>query len=286
MSIPQYVDISVYQPENVNWLLYKQWASQWDGISRVCMRAVEYQGKIDNYFFAHRDGALNVDIQQIGYYVYIYPQYENPIAAAAYMHSVVPSPRSGDWIMIDYEENAGTSSWIYNMEVELNRLYNKPPTLYCSLAMIRARLQDPRLAQFPLTLADWTYNPHYIPQVPWPWKEIAYWQYANNATIPGIGNNIDVNLFIHGETMNLAEKSAIEATWNENNITPAPRVDTGIYVAWLNAALQENLVIGPARDNEQQITTWDGSSGVRQRFDYGFIEWVNNTPRVFGGIRV
>jgi hypothetical protein len=32
---PQFVDISAFQPAQIDWNAYRQWAAQWDGVARV-----------------------------------------------------------------------------------------------------------------------------------------------------------------------------------------------------------------------------------------------------------
>src|SRR5437899_8648243 len=101
---PQFVDISVCQPSNIDWKAYRAWAAQWDGIARVSLRSSYGTGYTDQHFAAYREGAIKAGVDVIIFYHYAYPQYNSAVAEANYQHQVVGSIRPNDAIMLDFEE--------------------------------------------------------------------------------------------------------------------------------------------------------------------------------------
>lgn len=201
---PQFVDISAWQG-HVDWPAYKQWASQWDGVSRVAMKATEGVGFIDPQFIANRAGALAAGIDCIIYYHFARHDLGNdPVAEANWLRQVVGDTRDQDMIILDYEV-AGFSAadWVCHWLVQAQSNYGRAPGLYVSLSYIESRLQDARLAQFPLWLADWTFDPNMRPDCPGPWTSYSMLQYTDKASIPGIAGLVDADVFLstQGESM-------------------------------------------------------------------------------------
>lgn len=202
---PQYIDISHFQPETIDWQAYKKWSSQWDGISRVAMRASYGTGYTDDHFHEYRAQALAAGIDCIIFYHYAYPQFNTATNEANWFKTVVGMVRNEDMIMLDMEEQVlqANSIWAYSFleTIHTTNLAFKAPCLYASTDYIKTRLQDTRLAQFPLILANWTFNPDVIPECPKPWLEYLAFQYTDRAkNIPGLGMVlVDANVFMHGK---------------------------------------------------------------------------------------
>lgn len=279
--VPQFVDISQFQPEPINWPEYKQWASQWDGISRVAMRSSYGIGYADEYFKAHRANALAAGITQIIFYHYCYPEFNLPASEADSQKQIVGAIRPQDMIALDIEENVAqaTAEWAY--EWLFCQQYNYPsalPRIYASSAYITARLQDPSLAKYPLWLANWQFTANERPACPPPWAQYEFVQYTDRATIPGIPGEVDANIFLGRESSmqpNANQQKAADDSWKsvfQTIGTPPPVTGTGIYQAWL-AALIAGVFYGPPLTHEYNSVDWSGNKIVVQEFAHARCEW-------------
>lgn len=196
---PQFCDISQFQPVNIDWQAYKNWSAQGDGISQVAMRSSYGKGYTDVHFAAYRQGALAVGIDQIIFYHYAYPQINDPISEANAQFAIVGSIRPQDMVILDFEENTPNANgdWAYQWLAQQESNYGKLPGLYASSAFIAQRLQDSRLAKYPLWLANWQFDPNERPPVPSPWQSYEFIQYSDSATnVPGINASVDVDIFL------------------------------------------------------------------------------------------
>ncbi len=194
-----FIDISSWQSDQVDWRAYNAWSAQGDGISRVEMRCSYGVGYKDEKFEGFWSGAINAGTRQIGVYHYAYPQYNSPEAEADWCWQVIGNRlRPGDFIMLDYEEDVvqATADWAYRWLVRMQQNSGRVPYIYSYLDFVHRRLQDGRLAQFPLVLADWTYNPDVRPAAPAPWGQIAILQYSNQGTAPGFAGRLDLDVFL------------------------------------------------------------------------------------------
>src|SRR5712672_54628 len=196
MTTPQFVDISQFQG-NIDWQTYKAWSKQGDGVSRVAMRSSYGVGYIDAHFNTYRLGALAAGIDQIIYYHYAYPSLNNPVAEANSQCAIVGSMRPQDMVILDFEENVNqaTSAWALSWLGQQEANYGKLPGLYASSAYIMQRLQDSRLARYPLWLANWQFTPDERPTVPAPWTSYEFVQYSDKANVPGVGI-VDADIFL------------------------------------------------------------------------------------------
>lgn len=202
MGTPQFVDVSQFQPEPFDWPIYKAWSAQWDGKSRVAMRSSYGNGYKDPVFDAHRANALAVGIDQIFYYHYAYPSLNSAIQEANSQFSFVGSIRPQDQLILDFEQNVAqaTSAWAYSWLATQEANYGgKLPGLYASSAYILQRLQDARLARYPLWLANWQFTADERPACPPPWTIYEAVQYTDRAVIPGIAGNVDADIFLGKE---------------------------------------------------------------------------------------
>lgn len=201
---PQYVDISAFQPINIDWHTYRQWAKQWDGISRVAMRSSFGTGYTDIHFPTYRREALANGIDIIIYYHYGYPQYTaNARSEADWQEVVLGQIRPQDMLMLDMEEYSvqANSQWAYQWlkRQKCNYDYTDAlPMIYANDSYIRSRLQDIRLAEYPLALANWTFNSNNRPPCPPPWDRYEFLQYTDRAMIPGINGLVDANIYLGG----------------------------------------------------------------------------------------
>lgn len=215
----QFVDISAFQPQNIDWQAYAAWSRQGDRIARVAMRSSYGTGFTDTHFESYRAGALAAGVDVIIYYHYGYPQYNAAIDEANYQHSVVGAIRPQDIIALDYEENVAqaTADWAYQWLQQAEALYGQLPIIYSYPSFIENHLQYPPLAKYPLWYADWVFDPNTRPPAPSPWTSYDALQYSDNATgIPGINQAVDIDIFLgptQGDTMPLQLSSPFAATY-------------------------------------------------------------------------
>jgi GH25 family lysozyme M1 (1,4-beta-N-acetylmuramidase) len=284
---PLFVDISVFNPQDIDWPAYKAWSAQWDGISRVAMRSSYGVGFEDQHFAAYRAGALADGIDMIIMYHYAYPSFNDPQSEANYQHSIVGEIRANDLLVLDYEEEVtqATAEWAYVFLAQQEANYSgKLPGLYASPYYIQQRLQDVRLARYPLWLARWQYTPDERPPVPAPWTTYEWLQYTDAATsIPGIQGTVDADIFLAGgnNTLNTYGPGKGDFdTWftvdaNGNWICKQTNdvIMGGNLTLYSEVSIDGNSlpILGLPRTNELYQTDADGYSWSVQFFERGLI---------------
>lgn len=210
-----FVDISSWQPDQIDWAQYDAWSAQGDGFSRVLLRSSQGVGYTDSHFEHYWSSATSAGTRQIGIYHYAYPQYNSPEAEADWCWKVVNNRlRPGDFLMLDYEEDTvhATADWAYRWLVRIQQHSGSLPYCYSYLSFIQRRLQDKRLASFPLVLAKWTFNPDVRPPAPAPWSTITILQYSDSGSVPGIGGRVDMDVYLGVPVMPLPEGPFIDVT--------------------------------------------------------------------------
>lgn len=200
MTAAQFCDLSQFQPVNIDWQAYKAWSASGDGISRVALRSSYGVGYKDQHFDAYRAGALSAGIDVLILYHYAYSQYNNPADEANWQKQVVGDIRAQDMLVLDFEENViqATAYWAHMwLQTQEANYGGKLPGIYASSAYIQDRLQDARLARYPLWLANWQFTPDERPPVPAPWTSYEFVQYSDRETsIPGVPGTVDANIFL------------------------------------------------------------------------------------------
>lgn len=213
----QFVDMSVFQSTAIDWQSYKAWSSAGDGVSRVAMRSSYGVGYTDQHFAAYRASALAAGIDSIIYYHYSYPDTNYSYAEANWQKQVVGDIRPQDILVLDFEENVpqAIAEWAHEWLAQQEANYGgKLPGIYASSAYIQARLQDSRLARYPLWLANWQYTPDERPPVPAPWTSYEFVQYSDKASIPGVPGLVDADIFLGGTTP--MATTTIPAGWTDD----------------------------------------------------------------------
>lgn len=191
-----YVDISAWQPASIDWQAYKQWSSI------VALRSSYGVGFEDAHYRAYRSGAEAAGLRIIHYH-YAYPGINSAVDEANWQHKVVGPIGANDLLMLDYEEgNArANAAWAFAWLAQQEANYGKLPLIYASDGYVRSRLQDARLARYPLVLADWQYTPSERPACPPPWASYIAVQYTDKQTnVPGIAGAIDANVWLGPDT--------------------------------------------------------------------------------------
>lgn len=287
-GVPQFVDISSYNG-TIDFPAYCAWAKQFDGISRIAIKATEGIGFTDPQFAANRARALNAGIDQIFYYHFSRPDLGNSAQAEAdYMCSVVGAIRSQDIIILDYEVEApqATSDWALAWLLRQQSSYGKAPGIYASSSYVVAKLQNPALEAFPLWLANWTFDPNARPASPSPWTGYSMLQYTDRATnIPGIAGTVDADIFLGGGATPVQQYGPNSADFNAYFAVDANGnwvcKQTSAVIIGGNLALYQTLsmdgntlpVIGLPLQNEQ----YAGDKST-QEFERATIVYNPNDP--------
>jgi len=266
----------------IDWSAYAAWAASFDGVSRIAMKSSEGVGFTDPRFYGYRQEALAAGIDRIIFYHYGKPGLGNsPISEANWQARVCGPVRASDVLMLDYEEDVreATADWAYHWLVQQQRNYDKHPTIYASDDYVRTRLQDARLASFPLTLANWQFTPNERPACPPPWKLYRYLQYTDRATVPGIPGDVDADIFLGGDMSNPgADPAFLLSYWSSSStlLGGVPDFTTGIAAAWKHDVAQDLWRGAPMM--HEGVITWKGKDVAWQRFEGGFYTWENNVP--------
>lgn len=200
-----YMDISGWQqPDSIDWVAYKEFSQQTepDHISKVAIKINEGTAGIDTNCHQHWNNAIAAGIERIILYHYARPDLNSPEAeVASYLAILGSGLRASDFIMLDYETLPETPGWAaewlticqQKSGVGADRI-----AIYANLNAVETHLQDSRLAVFPLILADWTYDVNNIPPAPLPWHQLMALQYSNRQSVPGVGELVDADVFLHG----------------------------------------------------------------------------------------
>jgi len=280
----------VFNPADIDWPAYKKWSASVDGIARVSMRSTYGVGYIDPHFEQYRQGALQAGIDVIIYYHYGYPQFNGASAEADYQHSVVGAIRAQDVLMLDYEEGASqaNAAWAYAWLARQEQNYGgKLPTIYASDAYIRQRLQDARLARYPLTLANWQYSPDERPACPPPWTSYTYLQYTDRAiNVPGIAGTIDADIYLGQEeivlplTIEMPEVAALfeevdAQHWRSKKTQKI--LQDGLLADYQANGLYSLKYLGNPISNEVSLVK---QNGAMQFYDGGARFWSRATGKV------
>ena len=200
MTNPQFIDISEFQPLDIDFSKYAEWARQWDGVARFALRCSYGVGYKDKHYDAYRIAALCAGIDSIIYYHYSYPQFNSPHAEVEYIASILKDIRTQDSIMLDYEENViqATSYWAAAWLASAKNIYTSNDVmLYANKSFILDRLQNNVvLASYPLVYAYWDYNPDLKPSPPYPWASYKYIQWSNKGAVPGVPGIVDMDMYM------------------------------------------------------------------------------------------
>jgi GH25 family lysozyme M1 (1,4-beta-N-acetylmuramidase) len=281
MASPQFVDISGFQP-NVDWVAYRKWAAQWDGISRVAIKATEGVGFTDPSFYAHREGALNAGVDVLILYHYARPDLGNsPEAEADSFLRIVGSLRERDIAILDIEcdTDVKLTTWCYKWLERVKSVSGRVTGLYSYWGYIIEHLQYSELAAYPLWYANWAYNPDARPESPAPWGSYQWLQWTDRGVVPGISGAVDVNIAIGGTTLNgtvySPEKGDFAHWFTANDGNHWTCKQTGAIIRYANLDFYRKLSMdgnslpmpGLPLESEQEHTDADGYKWSDQQFE-------------------
>jgi len=202
MANAVFADISSWQPAAIDWHAYAAWSRSGDGTARVIMRSSQGVGVIDTHFETYWRGAIAAGVGVIGIYHYAYPNLQPGVAGAVaeanYLHSVVGSRlRAQDFLMLDYEQHVpqAIAEWALAFLEQTEKNFGRLPKIYSYRSFIAEKLQDARLARYPLIYALWTHDANSRPPTPHPWPFYDALQYTDKGGAPGIAGRVDLNVW-------------------------------------------------------------------------------------------
>ncbi len=280
MSNALFADISGWQPpaDKINWPAYCAWSQAGDGIARILIKASEGVGFKDENFEGYWANAVNAGIGMIGIYHYaradLNPGTAGAVKEAQWFASVVGKRlRPNDRLMLDFEQNE-SASWAIIFLDTLRSLLPRTvkPVLYDSLSHFVQFFSGngvlPTICE--AALAAWHPLSQGAPTLPNPDWKVAWWQFADNFNVPGIGTRIDANVWLGGPPVVEKDwkKEQAQDVWSSTPHT----VGTGIYAAWLEA-YERGIVCGLPISAEIHTVDWSGNAIVRQEFSHGWIEY-------------
>ena len=135
----------------------------------------------------------------MGAYHFAHPERDSAIAEADHFVNVI-QPYMGQMQLppaLDIEGKASSigwsalSTWINNFMNEVKNKLGVTPVLYVNVNY--ASHLDSSVTQWPLWIADWTYDPNATPRTG-KWSSWSYWQYSDKGSVPGIsGSSVDLD---------------------------------------------------------------------------------------------
>lgn len=184
-------DISEWQGQ-VDWNTYK------NNTNFVIIRATIGTSRVDKQFVKNRDSARAANLP-LGFYHYSYPQFNTPEAEADYCVAQLADIKSGEIIVLDFEEAWGGDHVDFCKRF-LDRVSSKlngyKPLIYLNQAQLKAKDWKPvAAAGYGLWVAAYTYDPNNNTFFSGPWAVVAMQQWTSSQKIPGISGNVDGNVF-------------------------------------------------------------------------------------------
>jgi len=136
----------------------------------------------------------------MGAYHFAHPDKNSAVAEADHFVNVI-KPYLGKMQLppaLDLETGSSMgwhamSNWVNEFMNEVKSKTGLTPIIYVNVNY--ALHLDSSVSQWPLWIADWTYNPNATPRTG-VWSDWDYWQYSDKGTVPGIsGSNVDIDIY-------------------------------------------------------------------------------------------
>ncbi len=192
------IDVSKYQGE-IDWQ-----AVQSSGIKFAWIKATEGGDHLDEKFALNWARAQQAGVPR-GAYHFAYwcrPPHEQ----INFFKKVVPRDPDALPPVLDVEltptsktckrilDRQEVLAEMREMLVDLERHYGKRPVIYTTVDFYEGILHPSEFSDYPV----WVRSTKYAPQVKYPGRKWAFWQYQSDAIVPGIGGKTDRNVF-HGD---------------------------------------------------------------------------------------
>ncbi len=186
------LDVSHYQG-NIDWNRVAQ-----AGYKFAFVKATQGTSYVDPKFSTNIQNGAAAGLM-MGAYHFAEPYRHSAKAEADHFASIIQPYLSQMQLppALDIEGKASSigwsalSTWINNFMNELQSKVGITPVIYIDVNY--ARHLDSSVTQWPLWIADWTYDPNATPRTG-KWSSWEYWQYSDKGSVPGIsGSNIDLD---------------------------------------------------------------------------------------------
>lgn len=215
-----FIDVSEFNPETIDYSKYLPWSEEGDGISRILLRADQGTSDPDGSYQAHLAAALKAGVKSIGRYHFTYPWInKDPLQEAGDFWKYAGPIRDTDWLMGDFEDfrgHVGQSSWYVAFMQALEPLVGlEQLKVYSYTSYIQQALQDPLLARYGLI-----YSPIPRPRdntvrppcpAPWSHYDALQWSVADTQ-VPGVPYPVDADVWV---AVSADEKAAMLAKLTE-----------------------------------------------------------------------
>ena len=190
MAMPFGIDVSNHQA-SIDWTAVRA-----SGVEFAFIKASESTDFLDPYFSYNWAASKRVGVAR-GAYHFARPERNGPIEEAQFFLRVVQDHglETGDMLVLDLETGHGNlSNWAYRFVRTIADIVGFMPLIYTSPSFIvEHQLHlEPRLMECGLWLASWG---SVFPEPVVPWDIVAFWQYTDSGTVPGIDGGVDCNRF-------------------------------------------------------------------------------------------
>ncbi|NPA74729.1 MAG: hypothetical protein GXO25_01435 [Euryarchaeota archaeon] len=184
------LDVSHYQG-TIDWTKVRN-----AGYTFVFVKASQGTSYVDPLFSTNVQGASAAGLK-VGAYHFAEPS-DDPIAEADHFVDVIKPYLSYMSLppALDLEQTGGLSwsalsNWANEFEKEVQAKTGITPIIYVNVNY--ATNLDSSVTQWPLWIADWTYNPNATPRTG-KWSSWSFWQYSDSGSVPGIaGSSVDLD---------------------------------------------------------------------------------------------
>lgn len=212
-----YIDISSFNPETIDYSKYLPWSEEGDGISRIALRVDQGTGTPDSAFLAHYEAAKKAGVQKYVFYHFCYPWLNaDPLSEVnAFLQNLNNRLTADDEFMGDFEDfrgHVGAASWYVAFMQEMEQHFPTDQlTIYSYTGYIQQALQDARLARYGLVYSPIPRptGPNARPPAPAPWSSYVALQWSvSDSQVPGVPYPVDADVLV---AVSADEKAAMLA---------------------------------------------------------------------------
>jgi lysozyme len=241
-------DISSFQGI-IDWDTYRK------NSNFAIIQATEGVGFTDPQFLRNQSEVRRVRLPH-GFYHLCYPQLNQPQAEADYFLTTLKTIQEGEFLALDFEEGAAQPvAWAKAfLDYVSTRLNGYKPLIYMDLSHMNTYDWSPVVqAGYGLWLAQYNNTPDVTDPLKY-WSVIAFHQWTNAQTVPGIPNKVDGDAFF-------GDNAALAAYGYK--VTPPPVLQPN-YQAFYTAIKDIIAKDGPfqARNEVNQIKALIQKMGV------------------------
>jgi len=187
------VDVSGYQGSSINWSTVKA-AGRVFGFAK----ATEGTGFIDGSFAHNWPGMRNAGVLR-GAYHFFRPSVDGAEQADYFVNQIDAQGglAAGDLppvADVEVSDNIGAATVIARLQAFLDRVQartGRVPLIYTANFFWGSYLGNPNFSGYPLWVANYGPSCPYLPNA---WTQWKFWQYADNASVNGIGS-VDGDMF-------------------------------------------------------------------------------------------